>query len=106
MTINKVEIASTETRVFVTVNNNSAANVNVFPTSMKAVQGGVQHDSTFSINDYPTLATDVVSGASTSGVVVFPPLTPNAGLKLYVDVNSSDYNVGNYGTLTYIFTWA
>jgi hypothetical protein len=105
VTIRKIELARSEMRVYATVANNSGANVNVFGTSMKAVQNGVQHDSTFSLAAYPQLATDVVPGASTSGVVVFPPLNPTGGLKLYVDVNSQDYNVGNYGTLTYIFTW-
>jgi hypothetical protein len=105
VTIRKVEFAESESRVFVNVRNNSGSQVEVYDSSMKAVQAGRQHDSTYSSGDYPELSSDLLSGASTSGVVVFPKLNPNGNLKLVVEVNSDDYNVGNYRTLTYTFTW-
>lgn len=102
--IPKVEFAASETRVFVKVTNSSGSDATVYDTSMRAVQGGKQHDAGFSTNDYPELSSDLVSGASTSGVVVFPKMNPHGGLKLIIEV-SSDTNVGDYGTLTYTFTW-
>jgi len=105
ITIRKIEVAEDETRVFVTVHNGSAANVSVYGTSMKLVAGGKQLDSTFSIAGYPELSSDIVPGASTSGVVVFPKVASGAPLKLYVDAHSDDMSVGNYGSLTHIFSW-
>lgn len=105
VTIRKVEFAESETRVFVTVHNASGYNASVYDSSMKAVQRGRQYDPTFSTADYPEISTDLLAGASTSGVVVFPKMNPNANLKLVVEVNSDDTSAGDYGTLTYIFTW-
>lgn len=105
VTVRKVEFAASETRVLLTVKNNSGDSVTVFSSSMKAVQGGRQFDSTFSTADYPELSSDLLAGAKTSGVVVFPKMNPNAGLKLVVEISSNNFDVGDYGKLTYTFTW-
>lgn len=104
VTIRKVEFAASETRAFVSVRNNSGYNATVYSSSLKAVQAGMQIESTYSV-DYPELASDLLSGASTSGVVVFPKMNPNGNLKIVVEVNSENSDVGQYGTLTYTFTW-
>lgn len=104
VTIRKVEFAASETRVFVKVGNNSGSNATVYSSSLKAVQAGTQFESTYSL-DYPQLASDLLSGASTSGVVVFPKMNPNGNLKVVVEVNSANSDLGQYGTLTYTFTW-
>jgi hypothetical protein len=103
--IPKVEFAASETRVFVKVTNASGSDATVYDTSMRAVQAGRQYDAGFSTNDYPELSSDLVSGASTAGVVVFPKMKPHGGLKLIVEVSSDNSDVGDYGTLTYTFTW-
>ena len=103
--IPKVAFAASETRVFVKVTNASGADATVYDTSMRAVQAGKQYDAGFSTNDYPELASDLVSGAATSGVVVFPKMNPHGGLKLIVEVSSDNTDVGDFGTLTYTFLW-
>jgi hypothetical protein len=106
VTIRRVEFAAPETRVFMTVRNGSGADVTVYDSSMRAVQAGRQYDNKFSMEDYPELSDDLVPGATTSGVVVFPRMNPHGNLRLYVEVSSEDYNVGDYGTLKYTFTWS
>jgi hypothetical protein len=103
--IPKVELATSETRVFVTVTNSSKWKVNVSRKSMKVVQNGVRHNVTVSPAGYPQLATHIKAGTSSSGVIVFPALNPNGRLKLYLDVTSYNYDVGNFGTLPFVFTW-
>lgn len=105
ITVNKVEFAADETRVFMRVRNASNYGVNVYDSSMKAVQNGRQYDATYSSAGYPEISSDLIAGASTSGVVVFPKMNPSGTLKLVVEANSEDSNVGDYGTLTYTFTW-
>jgi hypothetical protein len=75
VSVTKVEFAASETRVFVSVRNNSTSNVSVYASSMKAVQEGRQFDPSYS-SDYPELSSDIVPGASSSGVVVFPKMKP------------------------------
>jgi hypothetical protein len=103
--ITKVEFAAPETRVFVKVTNASSANVTVYDTSMKAVQRGKQYDASFSTNGYTELSSDIVPGASTAGVVVFPKMNPHAGLRLIIEANSANTDIGNFGSLTYTFNW-
>lgn len=105
VTVQKIEVAAAETRVFVTVRNRSAQSVSVYGSSMKLVAGGRQFDPTYSTADYPDLSSEVVPGAASSGVVVFPKVARTAALKLYADAHSDDVNVGDYGDLTYTFTW-
>jgi hypothetical protein len=106
ITVRKVEFAANETRVFVRVRNGSNANVSIYDSSAKAVQSGRQYDATFSTADYAQLSDDLVPGASTSGVIVFPKMKPSGPLKLILDANSANSDIGNYGTLTYTFTWS
>ncbi len=105
VTVEKVEFAASETRVLVRVRNGSSANVSVYGSSAKIVQGGRQVDATFSTADYPELSSDLLAGASTSGAIVFPKLPPHRSLKLVIELNSEDMNVGDYGTLDYTFSW-
>jgi hypothetical protein len=105
ITVSKVEFAAGETRVFVHVRNGSNASVSIYDSSAKAVQNGRQYDATFSTADYPQLSDDLVAGASTSGVIVFPKMKPGGSLKLILEANSDNSGVGDYGTLTYTFTW-
>lgn len=106
VTVSKVEFAANETRVFVRVRNNSNASVSIYDSSAKAVQNGRQYDSTFSTADYPQLSDDLVAGASTSGVIVFPKMKPGGPLKLILEAHSDNSDIGDYGTLTYTFTWS
>jgi hypothetical protein len=105
MTVEKVEFADDETRVFLAVENGSSAQFDFFSSSGKAVQEGQQYDSTFSGADYPELSSEVVPGAHTSGVMVFPAMSPDAGLDLHLEGYSSDSNVGDYGSLSWVFHW-
>jgi hypothetical protein len=83
VSVTKVEFAASETRVFMTVRNKSNSSVSVYANSMKAVQQGRQYDPSFS-SDYPELSDSVVSGASSSGVVVFPKMSTTGGLALHL----------------------
>jgi hypothetical protein len=105
VTVRRVEFAATETRVLLKVTNRSGQDVNVYDSSMKAVQAGQQYEPEFS-SDYEELSSELVPGVATSGVVVFPKLNPNAGLKLIVEVDSGNFDIGNLGTLRYTFAWA
>ena len=106
ITISKVEFASDETRVFVDVHNESDAAFSLYSSSIKAISGGQQSDSTFSFADYPELSSDVQPGASSSGVTVFPKLDPALPLELVCEGYSEDSDIGEYGSLKVNFEWS
>lgn len=106
VTVPKVEFADDETRVFVAVINRSAAAVSIYGSSVKAVSGGVQVESTYSSDGYPELASDIDPGAKSTGVIVFPKMNPHAALRLTFEGYSDDSNIGDYGSVSWVFTWA
>jgi Domain of unknown function (DUF4352) len=105
VTVQKVEFADDETRVFVAVKNNSGADVNLYASSGKAVSGSRQYDSTFSLADYPQVSSDIAPGAFTTGVVVFPTMNEKSPLRLIFEGYSDNSNVGNYGSVRFEFNW-
>jgi hypothetical protein len=105
ITVQKVDFAEDETRVFLAVKNGSRSQFNLYSSSGKAVQRGRQFESTYSSGDYPELSSEILPGVFTSGVIVFPPMGPNAGLEIHLEGYSEDSSVGDYGSLTWSFRW-
>ena len=64
-----------ETRVAVTVTNNGAAAFSIYDSNAKIVQNGKQFEREYnSYADYPELQSDLMVGASTTGIITFPAL--------------------------------
>ena len=73
--IEKVEFADNEPRVFVKVDNKGAATFSLFTYSSKLVQNGKQYEISSNFEaDYPEVSSEIVSGASSEGVLVFPAI--------------------------------
>lgn len=104
LTVDKVEFADTETRVFLTVDNSSNADFTFYSSSTKALQGRKQVEPEYS-SDYPEVPSDITAGALVSGVIVYPPMDPSLGLVLLMEGSSEDSNVGEYGSLEWRFNW-
>jgi hypothetical protein len=104
VTVRKVELAEDETRVFVAVKNGSSEEFSIYSFNAKAVQGGRQFEPETNF-DYPELVSEILPGAFTSGVITFPALTPDRGLDLVLEGSSSNYDIGDFGTLTWRFHW-
>lgn len=104
MTVRKIEAARDETRVFVTVHNQSAANFSFERYLDELVADGVEIESPDS-HDYPKPASDVPARSKTSGVIVFEAVPEGAGLRLIVRGDSDDADVGVFGSLEWTFLW-
>lgn len=86
VTLEKVEFSESETRVYFTVTNNGSDNFSLYEFNMKIVQNGTQYENVYNYNaDYPELQTDLMPGTTTSGIVVFPAMDTDAGVKMYCD---------------------
>lgn len=91
--VTKVEFNSIETRVYVTITNNSSANFSAWGYDAKIVQNGQQYETTYNYNaDYPEISTDLLPGASTSGVICFPALQPS-DLQFQMEASSEDWDL-------------
>ena len=75
VTVEKVEFAEKETRVYVKVDNGGKSTVSIYAYDAIAVQNGkqYQHEDNWEA-EYPELQSDLRSGNSTEGVLVFKGL--------------------------------
>lgn len=105
VTVEKVELAPDETRVFVSVRNGSDAKFSLYSHTAKLIVAGKQLDSVFSPEGYPQLGSDIVAGAESSGVFVFPAVEAGEPLKLALEGYSSDSSIGEYGSVVLTFRW-
>lgn len=75
ITVQKVEFAEEETRVYLKVNNNGSAKFDLYTYSSKVVQNGHQHETETNFDaDYPKIQTELLKGVETEGVIIFPKL--------------------------------
>lgn len=99
VTVDKVEYADSETRVYLTVTNNSGYNTSYGVYSIRLIQDGqqIEQDQSSSsayMGDYPQLSYDVSAGASTSGVLVFPAIDQTKNFQVIVpDTFSDNYDL-------------
>lgn len=75
VTIDKVEFADSETRIYVTVTNNGSDLFSLYSFDAKLVQDGKQIEVQDNYDaEYPEIISELKVGASTSGIVCFPAI--------------------------------
>jgi hypothetical protein len=104
MVVTKVEAAPDETRVFVRVNNTSDADFSFYSSSGKLVADGRSVKQEYG-GDYEEPASDIAAHSKTSGVILFKTIPKDAALRLILEGSSEDYDIGDYGSLSWTFTW-
>lgn len=93
ITINKVEFAESETRLYVTMTNNGLSTFYCYSSSAKIVQGNTQYETQYNYDaDYQEPQSDLLPGTETSGIITFPPLDPNSSISVYFDGSSDNYD--------------
>lgn len=95
ISVTKVEFAKDETRVYVTATNNSSDKMSIWSYSSKIIQNGQQYEQSYSYNsfeEYPELSSDLLPGATSSGILCFDKLDP-AALQLYIEGSSDNYEI-------------
>ena len=93
ITVEKVEFSDTETRVFVTIQNDSRDEFWFYYYSSQVYQDGQWLDATGNyMADYPEPEDELRPGETTSGVIVFPPVEPEA-LHIRLEGNSDNYEL-------------
>lgn len=105
-TVDRIEYAESETRVFMTVSNGTDSNISFGGYEIRMVVDGqqVEQDSssgtTYMDESFQDLPGELSPGASASGELVFPAMDQRDGFQVVVpDIYSDDQNVGDYGSL-------
>ena len=103
VTVQKVEFAASETRVYVDIANNGKGKFSLYSFNAKAVQNSQQYGEQSNYEaDYPELQTDLLPGTTTSGIIVLPILE-QSNFQLVLEASSDNFN-DNLKPYTYAIT--
>ena len=93
VTIDKIEFAESETRLYVTMTNNGLSTFYCYSFSAKVVQGNTQYETQYNYDaDYQEPQSELLPGTQSSGILTFPPLDPNSSISVYFDGSSDNYD--------------
>ena len=94
VTLDRIEYAKGEARVYVTVKNESGATASIYTFNAKAIQDGKQfeHQENYEAG-YDNDIGDVLDGASKEGVIRFKGLDPDKGFKLTMEAYSDNWEI-------------
>lgn len=99
ITMDKVEFADQETRIYLTLTNNSSQTIYAGVYGAKIIQDGKQIAADDNLGsayegNYPELDSEVLAGASASGIIVFPATDSEKDFKFVLpDISSDDYEI-------------
>ncbi|SHK59867.1 zinc ribbon domain-containing protein [Hespellia stercorisuis] len=94
VSVDKVEFADNETRVYMTVTNNTTEKCYLWESSTKLVQDGVQHEQTYNFKaDHQSLSSEIMPNASSSGILSFEAIDSTKDLQVIVEGHSDDYKL-------------
>ncbi len=92
ITLQKVEFAEKETRVYLKVDNQGSDTFNVYSFNAKITQAGKQFGEQDNWDaEYPEIQSDLLVGNSTEGIISFPKLNEGA-FGVIIDASSENYD--------------
>ncbi|HIW21624.1 MAG TPA: hypothetical protein H9887_06340 [Candidatus Dorea intestinavium] len=94
ITYEKIQFSDLETRIYLSATNNSNDTFNLHTYSAKIIQNGQQIEASFANYDadYPEVATSLLAGASSSGIIVFPALE-ETNFQIYLEGYSDNWEL-------------
>lgn len=91
VTIQKIEYAENETRVYLKVDNQGSDKFTVYSFNTKITQNGKQYEEQDNWeSEYPEIQTDLLVGNSSEGIITFPPIKEGA-FSLVVEGSSNNW---------------
>jgi hypothetical protein len=92
VTLDKVEFAANETRLYLTVSNRSTATATFNGYKTRAVQGQTEYKPE-DLSPYPWVEMTLPPGVASSGVVLFGAMDPALATELSFDARTDDYQL-------------
>jgi len=92
VSVEKIELAEKETRVYLKVENNGENRFNLYSFNSLIIQNGRQFEEETNYRaNYPEVQTDLSVGVTTEGIFCFPAIE-NIDFQLVLDGRSEDYS--------------
>lgn len=92
VSVTKVEFSDMETRVYLSVANNSSSNFTLQDYSAKIVQGSNQYETTTNYDaDYKEIPSEMLPGVTAEGIMCFDKMDP-AQFQLHLEGYSDDWD--------------
>ena len=92
VTVQNVELAEKETRIYVSIENNGANEFTLYDFNAVLIQDSTQYESQRNYNaDYPEFQNDIRPGIKTEGVMVFPAINQGP-FQIIMEASSSDWH--------------
>lgn len=97
VTLQKIEIAKNQTRVYLKVKNGTQDNASFYSSSAKLIVGNKQLEEEYADPETTGLQevqSELLPGVETEGVIVYPALDPNEkSITLYAEASSDNYDL-------------
>ena len=92
ISIDKIEFAEKETRVYVKIKNNGKENLDIYEFNSKLIQDGVQYDIEDNyLAKYPKIQNHIRTGIKSEGIIVFPKIDMKKDFQIIIVANSDNY---------------
>lgn len=97
VTLQKIEIAENQTRVYIKVQNNTQDNASFYSHSTKLIVGSKQLEEEYmdpTTTGLAEIQSELLPDIETEGVIVYPAIDPNeTSLKLHAETYSDNYDL-------------
>ena len=91
VTVQGVELAEKETRAYISVTNNGSSEFSLYGFNMVLIQDGTQYEYAPNyMADYPELQSNIRTGITTEGIVVFPAIQQEP-FQIIMEASSYDW---------------
>jgi hypothetical protein len=92
--LSKIELAENESRLYVTVSNNTEDNISFYSFNSKIVAGNQQLEPQDNYDaGYPDIQSDILPGVVSEGVIAFPALPESGTVKVLLEGSSENYEL-------------
>ncbi|MEH7180519.1 LptM family lipoprotein [Neobacillus vireti] len=92
--LGKIEIAESETRLHVSITNNSDRNISFYSFNSKIVSGNQQLETQDNYDaGYTEVQSEILPGVKSEGIVVFPKVPETGTLKIMFEGSSEKYEL-------------
>ena len=92
VTLEKVELAENETRLYVSLTNNGPGNFTLYEFNATIIQDGTQYEYQSNYDaDYPELQNDIRPGVTTEGIITFPAIQ-QAPFQVIMEAHSNNWS--------------
>ncbi|WP_411345801.1 hypothetical protein ACE3MZ_07350 [Paenibacillus sp. WLX1005] len=94
ITVQKIELAESETRAYISIENSTQDTASFYAFNTKLVQGSKQYEQeTNYAAKYPELQSEILPGVKTEGIISFKTIDLNSGnLRLIAEGSTDDYS--------------